>query len=358
MKRLALLLLAAWLVSGAAFTQALSSVRLTDTVDKGVGDVNLLKNVSAAALEGYRAANGGRLVFGVDVNEAANGTEKAASQGVTVADAWLELRMADGSTRIYGHAGAFWTEAQALLAPAGQTVRAPYYTLLGESGSSRITANGRIQSVFDSTLKIAVPDDIGGVLAATLHVRFLDPNTKLGEPEAFYDFTAGFEDLALLSPQDALYIDTVLPAETTFRSEAPAMELSPQGEETQASLQPPPPEPGVLTWVQQPAAGSYEIAAYEDLFPGRGDFDFNDLVVAYRYQLGLNGGCGLPDRPRLHLPARLDAGPAAARRRPGRCRLQHRGRHRGPAGVQHRRRRRPGAMGRVHRYRGRLPGAG
>jgi hypothetical protein len=294
MKRFAVLLIALCLAAGGAFTQSVSSVRLTDTIDKGVGGVNLLKNVSAAALEGFRAAHGGRLVFGVDVNEAANGTEKAASQGVTVDDAWLELRMADGSTRIYGRAGAFWTETQALLAPAGQTVRAPYYTLLGESGSSRITANGRIQSIFDSTLKIAVSDDISGVVAATLRIRLLDPNVKLGDPEAFYDFSAGFEDLALLSPQDALYIDTVVPTETVFRTEAPAMELSPQGEQTQAELQQPPPVPA-LTWVQQPAAGSYEIAAYEDLFPGRGDFDFNDLVVAYRYQLGLNAD-GLVER--------------------------------------------------------------
>ena len=295
MKRFILFLLAAWLVGGTAFTQSVSSVLLTDAIDKGVGNINLLKNVSPAALEGFRAANGGRLVFGVDINEAANGTEKAASQGVTVADAWLELRMADGSTRIYGRAGAFWTETEALLAPAGQTVRKPYYTLLGESGSSRITANSGIQSAFDSTLKIAVPDDISGVVAATLRIRLLDPNTKLGDPEAFYDFTAGFEDLALLSPQDALYIDTVLPTETSFRTESPAVELSPEGEATLASLQPPPPEPGVLTWVQQPAAGSYEFAAYEDLFPGRGDFDFNDLVVAYRYQLGINAN-GLVER--------------------------------------------------------------
>lgn len=287
MKRAILLLLAACLIGGGAFTQSTSSVRLTDTVVKGVGDVDLLKNVTPSALESFRAANGGRLVLGVDVNEAANGTEKASSQAVTVADAWLELQMADGSRRTYGHAGGFWTETQALVARAGQTTRTPYYTLLGESGSSRITANGSIQSIFDSTLKIAVPDNIGSAVSAVLHIRFLDTNVKLGDPEAYYDFTAGFEDLALLSPQDARYIDTVLPAETTFRAEAPAMELSPQGEQTQASLQPAL-APAALTWVQQPAAGRYDIVAYEDLYPERGDFDFNDLVVAYRYQLGLN----------------------------------------------------------------------
>ena len=186
MKRYLFLLLAACLVGGAAFTQSLSSVKLTDTVVKGVGDINLLKDLTPAALEALRAANGGRLVLGVDVNEAANGTEKAASQGVAVADAWLEVTLPDGSKRIYGHAGAFWTETQALLAPVGMTTRTRYYTLLGESGSSRITSNGRVQAIFDSTLKIAVPDNIGSAVAAVLHVRFLDPNVKQGEQQTVF----------------------------------------------------------------------------------------------------------------------------------------------------------------------------
>lgn len=292
MKRHLLGFLAACLMAvtaGVAYTQSVSSVRLTDTVVKGVGDIDLLKNVSPAALEALRAANGGRLVLGVDVNEAANGTEKAASQAVAVADGWLEVTLPGGVKRTYGHAGAFWTETRALVAPAGTNNRAPYYTLLGESGSSRITSNSSIQSILDSTLKIAVPDDIGNADSAVLRVRFLDPNVKLGDPEAFYDFTAGFEDLALLSPQDAAYLDVVLPTETTFRKEAPAMELSAQGTQTLADAQQAP-APAPLAWLQQPAAGSYDTVAYEDLAPVRSDFDFNDLVVAYRYQLGLAGG--------------------------------------------------------------------
>lgn len=297
MKRHLLGFLAACLMAvtaGVAYTQSVSSVRLTDTVVKGVGDIDLLKNVSPAALEALRAANGGRLVLGVDVNEAANGTEKAASQAVAVADGWLEVTLPGGVKRTYGHAGAFWTETRALVAPAGTNNRAPYYTLLGESGSSRITSNSSIQSILDSTLKIAVPDDIGNADSAVLRVRFLDPNVKLGDPEAFYEFTAGFEDLALLSPQDAAYLDVVLPTETTFRKEAPAMELSAQGTQTLADAQQAP-APAPLAWLQQPAAGSYDTVAYEDLAPVRSDFDFNDLVVAYRYQLGLNAA-GLVER--------------------------------------------------------------
>ena len=289
-----LVLLAACLIAGAAYTQSLGSVRLTDTIVKGIGDIDLLKDVSPAALEALRAANGGRLVLGVDVNEAANSTEKASSQGVAVADAWLEVTLPGGVKKTYGRAGAFWTETQALVAPNGSTTRAAAYTLLGESGSSRITATGAIQAVFDSTLKIAVPDDIGNAVSAVLYVRFTDPNVKLGDPEAFYDFTAGFEDLALLTPQDARYLDLVLPTETAFRSEAPSMELSPQGEQTLADAQQPAPA-APLAWVQQPAAGRYDIVAYEDLAPARGDFDFNDLVAAYRYQFGVNAA-GLVER--------------------------------------------------------------
>jgi hypothetical protein len=286
MKRFALLLAAALFVVGQAFTQTLSSVRLTDTIDRGVGDINLLKDVSAAVLEAQRTAHGGRLVFGVDINEAANGTEKAASQGVAVRDAWIEVRYGDGRVREFGRPGGFWTETQAIVAIAGQTVRNTYYTLLGESGSSRITAGNAIQSAFDSTLKIAVPESLAGAVSVVLRVRLLDTNTKPGDPEAFYDFTAGFEDLALLTPADAAYLDEVLPTETTFRSEAPAMELSPEGEATQAALGTPPPPS--LSWISVPSGNGQYVVAYEDLKPQRGDYDFNDLVVGYRYQIGVN----------------------------------------------------------------------
>lgn len=37
-----------------------------------------------------------------------------------------------------------------------------------------------------------------------------------------------------------------------------------------------------------PAQNSYNILAYEDLWPSRGDYDFNDLVVAYNVQQVLN----------------------------------------------------------------------
>ncbi len=37
-----------------------------------------------------------------------------------------------------------------------------------------------------------------------------------------------------------------------------------------------------------PSSSTFGTLAFEDLWPGRGDYDFNDLVVDYRYELGLN----------------------------------------------------------------------
>lgn len=229
--------------------------------------------------------------FGIDINEAASGTEKAESQGVAVEYAWLEL--VDGSgTRFFGNAppgittvanSRFFTETQAILARkgTGASSRETFYTLIGRSGSAQITGSD-IAKVFDSTLKISLGDGTipaSGVTKARLHIRLLDTAVNLGDPEAFYDFSAGFEDIALLNQTDTQVID-INPVKLEPRLDAPVVELSPEGI---AEL----PELG-LSWVQRPAANQYNVVAYEDLFPTRGDYDFNDAVIAYSYALGVN----------------------------------------------------------------------
>ena len=261
---------------------------LTDTIQQGSGDINLLTDVSVAQLEALRQAHGDKLVFGVDINEASNGTEKATTQAVTVADAWIEVVNALGATVVYGHAGNFWTETQAMVSDGAATDRATYYTLLGETGSSRISSSNSIQSVMDSTLKFNVPDSLTGATRVMLYVRLLDTNTKLGDPEAFYDYTAGFEDMAVLDVADATYLDTTLLNESEFRQTAPGMALSPEGEATASTQTPSSGALDVLAWVYQPSADGYYFAAFEDLYPNAGDYDFNDLVVAYQYRVGMN----------------------------------------------------------------------
>lgn len=288
---------------------SLASLRLTDTVKQGIGALNLLQDVNASTLEAFRSDNGGKLVFAVDINENASGLETAKSQGVAVKSVVLEVTFAGGSKISYTR---FWTETQALIIPgsAGTAGRSNFYTLLGDAGSSRISQNGKIGSqFFDSTIKVEVADNLSTATAAVLRVELLRTDPTLGDPENFYDFSGGFEDMAIVTQATAKYLDEVLPIpqESTFRSGAPAMELSPEGQTTQTTLLAAATTTTVpsadqivvastpLSWIFMPGASSYYIVAYEDLFPSKGDYDFNDAIVAYRYQLGINAS-GLVDR--------------------------------------------------------------
>jgi len=262
--------------------QELESIRLTDVIkSQGTGNIDLFKNVSASQLEQLRLDNDGQLVFGVDINEAASGTEKASTQAVTVKYVVLTIGFEDGSQQVYDATSGWFTETYTLVAEAPGTTRSTYYTLLGESGSSRITSNNTVQDTFDSTLKIAITETLfseGGnnASSATLQVGLLQTNESLGDPEAFYDFSAGFEDLALLSAVDASFIDDY----GAGYEEAPMLVLTN-----------PPVEVDLLavdTWNHFPTANTFYLVGYEDLYPAKGDYDFNDLTVAYQVKYGLN----------------------------------------------------------------------
>jgi len=41
----------------------------------------------------------------------------------------------------------------------------------------------------------------------------------------------------------------------------------------------------VVGWQSYPSNSGYYVVAYEDMYPSPGDYDFNDLAVAYRLQL-------------------------------------------------------------------------
>jgi LruC domain-containing protein len=261
-----------------------NSVQLTDVIKaNGTGHIDLFKDVTAAQLEDFRQDNGGRLIFAVDINEDASGTESSISQGIAIKDVNLTVTYNDGSEAVYDMVGGSCsTETQSLLAESPDTDRQMRYTLLGEGGSNRITATNVIQETFDSTLKIEVPksfvDPVSGAQAtgALLQVILLETNTSLGDPEAFYDFTNGFEDLALLNSQDTVFIDD----NAAGVDEAPVVILTN-----------PPPAPDTLavaTWNYLPSLGSYYLVGYEDLYPNTGDYDFNDLTVAYQIRYGLN----------------------------------------------------------------------
>jgi len=268
----------------ASTVNAQESVRLTDVIKSGgTGNINFFKDVTAEQLEQLRLDNGGEIVIGVDVNESANGTEKASTQAVTLGSLTLTVTYSDSSQKVYDLAsGCCTTETQALVAEAPDTLRLPHYTLLGESGSSRITANNAIQGAFDSTIKIQIDsslyDPAQGIEATSViaNISWLETNTDLGDPEAFYDYTNGFEDLALLNAVDTAFIDDY----GAGQDEAVAVILTnpPQEVDPQA----------VATWNYFPSASSYYLVGYEDLYPKKGDYDFNDLTVAYQVRYGLN----------------------------------------------------------------------
>ena len=266
-----------------ASSQEITSLRLTDVIkSQGTGNIDLFKDLNAEQLETLRLDNDGVLIFAVDINEDASGSEKASSQGVAIKSVSFTVDYDDGSQLVISSLdGCCFTETQALLAEAPFSDRQLHYTLLGESGSSRITANNNIQEAYDSTLKVTVPELLSdptgrSAINAKLQIVLLQTNDDLGDPEAYYDFSAGFEDLALLNAQDSAFIDDY----GAGREEAPTVILTNPPPVVDAKL--------VANWNYFPSSSSFFMVGYEDLYPGKGDYDFNDLTVAYRLQYGLN----------------------------------------------------------------------
>ena len=278
--------LAALLLLTSLEAGAVTSVRLRDVISQGQGDLNLLqasvreRNPTPAQLEEFRKLNGGNLVFAVDINEAASGTEKSASQGVAVDYAWVEVTIGGTTTR-FDALGcpdgelSPTTKTRTALARAGETSRSFYCTLIGDTGSRTVTSSSGSDihlSSFDATLRIPVSVNLSQVTAARLVVRFLETNGSLGDPEAFYDYSNGFEDVALVTPEDASYLDQL----AAGRDEAPLVI------ETDASTTP------SGSRIYYPSKDQFYVVAYEDQFPQRGDYDFNDLVVGFRVYFELD----------------------------------------------------------------------
>lgn len=270
---------AALLLASAAWGQTLESIRLTDVIkSQGSGNIDLFKDADAATLEQFRLDHGGMLVFAVDINEDASGTEKASSQGVSVQSITFTVTYNTGDVVVVQSSiegKDIYSETQALLAQFPSSTRSPYYTLLGESGSSRITSGNVYQDQFDSTIKVNYTDSLSTAeryaTAAVLDIVLLRTNESLGDPEAFYDYSAGFEDLALVTFADAEFIDDY----AAGRDEAPTVILTN--------------DPLLVTnWNYFPSATGHFIVGYEDLYPRLGDYDFNDLTVAYQVRIGTN----------------------------------------------------------------------
>jgi LruC domain-containing protein len=263
---------------------AIDSRLLTDQVGvQGQGLINLFKDASATDLEAYRDDNGGELSFGFKISETKKGTETALSEGVSLKDAVLTLIFSDGRQKTYSITnGSCYTETYSLLTEVGDPTRKLRYTLLGSEDTNRAGAINAIQNTFDSTLKCYVPDALDGstnaikLVSATLNVQFLQTDTSKGDPEAFYDFSGNGEQMALLNAADRRFIDQY----QSGGLKAPAKALT--------NPTPIPDPLAVTSWNHFPSGNTFYFVAYEDMYPNLGDYDFNDAVVAYQVQYGLN----------------------------------------------------------------------
>lgn len=254
----------------------ISSFLFADNIrSSGRGAIDLFKPknsreqvVTGAVLEAFRQDNAGQLVFAVDVNEASSGSEFSDSQGVAIETAVLTV-VIGGETYRYT---TFSTPTRSLLAKDGSTERHEHYTLIGTAGTNRISndVNSEVAgSSLDETLYFDITQDLTLATQARLDVTLLTTNVSLGDPEAFYDFSNGFEEVALLTYQDVRYLEAL----------APGRDLAPLVISDDTA------EP--YSWSYYPSSQTYYVVSYEDLYPARGDYDFNDLVVAYQVSLGL-----------------------------------------------------------------------
>lgn len=254
----------------------------------GIGNITLadetaLGNTVAERmqrLEALRQEHDNTLVFAVDINEASSGTEKAESQGVAIKSAVLTVTL-NGETQTFSQ---YSTRTRYLLAEGNQSAaeRSLYYTLLGRSGSSTLTGGtSTIAADFDATLTFPVSIDLSSASEVTLTVELLKTNSRLGDPELFYDYSNGFEDIAVVDAVDARFLDleaagvAEAPGVFDLREDDPSFTQDGYTNEWYA-------------WTAYPSADTYYLVGYEDLFPNLGDYDFNDLIVAYRVEYGID----------------------------------------------------------------------
>lgn len=266
---------------------ALQSIKLQDTIAQGSGMINVLTKHSSSkttapitgqTLQAFRDQHNNQLAFVVDVNEAANNTEKAASQGVAIEGATLIFNIANTEYRC----NLYTTNTASMLVKKGETTRRQYPTLLGATGSNLITPSTDSDlygTDFSAILRMRLDNqacdkplpNLSNLTSAFLNIQFLDTDVKKGDPEDFYDFSNGAEDIALISIQDVAPVEAL----QAGVAEAPLVIATSQ------VVTP------VTSWQYYPSDGSYYVVSYEDRYPNRGDYDFNDLVVGYRVGFGM-----------------------------------------------------------------------
>jgi hypothetical protein len=210
----------------AATAHADISTRLSDTVNSGTGTINLLKDISGADLA-RQITSTGKLLFGMDINENASGNETASSIGVALQSVELTVTTTTGTY----HFSNFATNSTAVLSKAGTSGLNTYSTLFGQTGSSQLTSTSKDfdLSVFDDVLVLNNVSFTGDVISASMQVQLLNTGNSKAANDTFFDFSGGYEDMALLSAADAYALESAgigvadAPGDVTYSPTAPVI---------------------------------------------------------------------------------------------------------------------------------------
>jgi len=176
---------------------------LTDKIRKGDGIIDIFKDVGSASLQDH--LQGGTLMLGVDLNEDASGVESSTSAGVAIKQLELLIQTSNGDFTFSD----FYTNTTALIQETGTTAAQQFYTLFGTGGSNQLTgstSNFDI-STFDDVIQINDINFTGTITGAQLRVTFLD-TADSGANESFFDYSAGYEELAILTSADATLLES------------------------------------------------------------------------------------------------------------------------------------------------------
>ena len=177
---------------------------LTDTISKGDGVIDIFKDATGAELEEYLQS--GTLYLGADLNEDASGIESSTSAGVAIKEMELIITTTEGDFSFTE----FYTNTTAMIQEAGTSGTQEYNTLFGGAGGSDITGSTSNfdLSAFDDVITLDNIQFEGEITGATLSVTFLDTANTGGDNESFFDYSAGFEEFAILSSTDAALLES------------------------------------------------------------------------------------------------------------------------------------------------------
>lgn len=199
---------------------------LTDKIRSGSGIIDIFKDASGTEVQEYFQGQGGTFYLGVDLNEDASGNESSTSAGVAIKEMELLIQTTNGDFSF----SEFYTNTTATILEEGAAGTQEFHTLFGTSGSNQITGSTSNFDIaaFDDVIEIRNVNVTGDITGAQLRVKFLD-TARVGTNETFFDYSAGFEEFAVLTSSDARLLDTAnlglgdaAPETVTYNISAPS----------------------------------------------------------------------------------------------------------------------------------------